>query len=236
MVRRPAARRACPGVRAPCSSSQPPMWRPSMKICGTVVRPPARWIISSRSRLPPKSPHAPDTRCPWRRAGASPGSNKPQNDFAYRFRPSARRFLTRCLHQRINCDGRTTRAQLISSTRAAPARCSSLAQALAVLPVVSTSSTRTTVRPSKRRRSIDLERAGDGLPPLLQAHALERRRPLDALAAARASLSQPGRLRDSSRATIADWLNPRCHSRAAMQRHRHEQRVAAACSPTSGAM
>ena len=55
--------------------------------------------------------------------------------------------------------GRTTRAQLTNSIRAAPARRSARAQALAVLPVVKTSSTKTTVLPRRSAaafQSIDL--------------------------------------------------------------------------------
>ena len=45
----PAARRGAHPPRAHSRSSQPPTWIAPMKICGTVVRPLARLIISARS-------------------------------------------------------------------------------------------------------------------------------------------------------------------------------------------
>ena len=50
-----------------------------------------------------------------------------------------------------------------------------------------------------------------------------------------ASTGEAGR-RASSRAISADWLKPRCHKPAAVQRHRHQQALRRRCSPTSGAM
>ena len=77
-----------------------------------------------------------------------PNSSKGRT-FWCTFRPWPRgaHSIRSILHQRISCAGRTTRAQQINSTRLAPARNTSLAQASAVLPLVRTSSTSTTFRP-----------------------------------------------------------------------------------------
>src|SRR3954452_4049758 len=44
----PSSLSSSPGASSACSSSEPPTPRPSMKICGTVRRPSARFSISSR--------------------------------------------------------------------------------------------------------------------------------------------------------------------------------------------
>ena len=110
----------------------------------------ARWTISSASSHRRNRQESPEIPRPCLRAAAWPASNRGKKPW-YRFRRSARRAPSRPIlrhgAQRINCEGFTTRAQLISSTRAAPARFSVRAQASAVLPVVSTSSTRMTVFP-----------------------------------------------------------------------------------------
>ena len=89
--------------------------------------------------------------------------------------------------------------------------------------------------PVDRARVADREGAGDRLAPLQRAHALERRRALDPAQRERIDWRCPG-ARDSSRATSADWLNPRRHSRVrcsgtgTSSRRRPSARSAAPCS------
>src|SRR5260221_5529529 len=134
--------------------------------------------------------------------------------------------------QRINSKGFTTRAQLTSSTRAAPARLSVRAQTSAVLPVVSTSSISITVFPATFCLSRTLKapatvlRRCSGLMPLSGGVLRVR-------ASASGSVAMPRR-RDSSRATSADWLKPLPHSRVRWSGT--GTRIRSDPSPTSGAI
>ena len=121
----------------------------------------------------------------------------------------------------MNRAGRTTRAQLTSSTRTAPARFKVRAQASAVLPVVSTSSTRITVLPAIDVLVADLEGAGYGLAPLERAHALERRS-----AAGAAKRERVGRNAQAPRQLARDQLRliePAHPQPRAVERHRDQQ-------------
>ena len=126
--------------------------------------------------------------------------------------------------QRINWEGFTTRAQLTSSIRAAPARLqrprARLGRASGRQHVVDQDH-----RPSLDRAPVaDLERPGDGIAPLPRAHALERRRALDPADRERiGGHSEPPRdfARNQRRLIEAARPQPR-----PMQRHRHQQRIA----------
>ena len=99
-----AARRACRRGRARSGRRSRRHAGPSMKICGTVVRPLARWIISSLRLAAEIDGDLLDNRRPWPRAAAWPASNKGRRSwcrFRHRHERSfARRYLgMRSTHQ-----------------------------------------------------------------------------------------------------------------------------------------
>ena len=141
-----------------------------------------RWCArpSAASLRPRNRPRSHDNRSPWRPAVPWRASNRGKRPW-YRFRSSAcpLKLQIGTFAQRIKWVGRTTRAQLTSSTLAAPARFKVRAQASAVLPVVRTSSTRMMVRPSTALRSGTLKAPATAFRRCSGAHPLQRRRALD---------------------------------------------------------
>ncbi len=118
----------------------------------------------------------------------------------------------------------TTRANTSTSTWAAPARSSARAQVSTVAPEVSTSSTSTSRRPATVGLALGRHPEGAlhvvGALGLRQADLLRR--------SARTRLSAPCStgtplMPAIARASAADWLKRRAHSRAPMQRHRHQR-------------
>ena len=205
-----------------------------MKSCGTVVRPSARSIISARrpgccqqvdlgegDALVLEQPLGPPAVGAERRGvdldlGHVLGSG---------ILGSARR-LRDWASDHMGCDAsRTTRARVSTSTWAAPARRSTRAQAPTVAPVVSTSSTSSTVAPSSRLAmpGMGAERAGgDVREPRLAAEALLRGASRGGAARGRAPARSAGlageRLREDGRLVVAAL-----EQAPAMQRHRRDQ-------------